>query len=333
MHQTHDHAMLALPPPPRRSFIALAGEDTSRETSRRYRRLLVASDGSTLSNGALTFAARLARRDNAQIDVVSVVRTASQNDSSATYAEEESRRTAARLDRVAAQGDALLGTAAEWSVMVLAGDPLASLARAASARPYDLVLIGVRRGVTCALGYSTALDLAQRIAVPVLAVPEFFRSLPRRAVVGVDGSFAAFAAARAARQLLELPAAIDLVHVARILAAGYSRERRDADIGRRLALLAREMDETDGLQVRSVLLPERDPVAALLRCAKHARADLLALGNRGSPKATPTAKVARSVLERAEQCVLLSGNVPRLPTTWAPSSDEIAIAGSAPFLA
>ena len=332
MHQTHDHAMLALPPPYRRSSLAIAGEDTSRTTSRRYRRLLVASDGSTLSKGALTFAALLGRRDNAQIDVVSVVRTASRNDS-ATDAEDESRRTAARLDCVTAQSEALLGTAAEWTVMVLAGDPLASLARVASARPYDLVLIGVRRGVTCALGYSTALDLAQRIAVPILAVPEFFRSLPQRAVVGGDGSFGASTAARAAVQLLELPASIDLVHVARILAAGYSRERRDADIGRRLGLLAREMDDTHGLRVRSVLLPERDPAAALLRCAKHSRADLLALGSRGSPKARPSAQVARSVLQRAEQCVLLSGGMPRLPTTWAPSSDEIAIAGFAPLVA
>jgi nucleotide-binding universal stress UspA family protein len=317
MHQTHDHAMLSLPPPP---------------SSRRYFRLLVASDGSTLSRGALTVAALLARRDNAQIDVVSVVRTASRDDS-ATGVDDVSRRTEARLEHVAVQSEALLGTDAEWTVIVLAGDPLAILARAASARPYDLVLFGVRRGVTCALGYSTALDLAQRVEVPVLAVPEFFKSLPQRAVVGVDGSAAASAAARAAVRLIEHPGAVDLVHVARILAGGYSRERRDADIGRRLGLLARELEDADGLHVRRLLLPERDPATALLRCAKHSRADLIALGDRGSPGARPSAKVAHAVLQRAEQCVLLAGGIPRLPGSWTQRTDEVAIAGSAPFVA
>jgi hypothetical protein len=299
MHQTHDHAMLALPPPRSRSHSSTARDASSQYASHEYRRLLVASDGGTLSRGALTVAALLAHRDNAQIDVVSVVGS--------------TRR-----------------------------DPLSSLAMAASALRYDLLLIGIgRRGVTCALGYSTAVDLAQRVAVPVLAVPEYFRSLPRRAVVGVDGGAAASAAARAAVRLLERPASVDLVHVARTLVAGYSRElrrwpslaRRDADIGRRLVLLARELDDSDDLHVRQFLLPERDPVAALLRCAKYARANLIALGNQGSAKALPSAKVAHSVLHLARQCVLLCSGTPRLAGTSALRPDETVFARSAPSVA
>jgi hypothetical protein len=341
MHQTHDHAMLALPPPRSRSHSSTARDASSQYASHEYRRLLVASDGGTLSRGALTVAALLAHRDNAQIDVVSVVGSPARDDAAANV-DNESRRAAARLERVADQCKDLLGPTAEWTLTVLAGDPLSSLAMAASALPYDLLLIGIgRRGVTCALGYSTAVDLAQRVAVPVLAVPEYFRSLPRRAVVGVDGGAAASAAARAAVRLLERPASVDLVHVARTLVAGYSRElrrwpslaRRDADIGRRLVLLARELDDSDDLHVRQFLLPERDPVAALLRCAKYARANLIALGNQGSAKALPSAKVAHSVLHLARQCVLLCSGTPRLAGTSALRPDETVFARSAPSVA
>ena len=75
MHQTHDHAMLALPPPHSESRSTTASDGTSRHASYRYRRLLVASDGGLLSRGALALAALLARRDDTPVDVVSVVRT------------------------------------------------------------------------------------------------------------------------------------------------------------------------------------------------------------------------------------------------------------------
>jgi hypothetical protein len=340
MHQTHDHAMLALPPPHSRSPLTTASDASSQHALRGYRRLLVASDGGTLSRGALTLAALLARRDDAQVDVVSVVGAPSP-DCGARDAGDESRRVEARLERVAAQSEALLGRT-EWTLTILAGDPLSSLARVASALPYDLLLIGIaRRGLTCALGHSTALDLAQRVAVPVLAVPEYFRSLPRRAVVGVEGGAAASAAARATVRLLERPSSVDLVHVAPTLVAGHSGEprrrrssaRRDADVGRRLVLLARELDVSADLHVRQFLLPERDPVPALLRCAKHAGASLIALGSHGFTKGWPSVQVAPSVLRLARQCLLLSSGTPGFPYTSAPRPEENVFARSAPSLA
>jgi nucleotide-binding universal stress UspA family protein len=341
MHQTHDHAMLALPPPHSESRSTTARDGSSQHASRGYRRLLVASDGGPLSRGALAFAALLARRDHTPVDVVSVVRT-EPRDAGVANADEEPRRTAARLERLAAQSEELLGPTVEWTLMILAGDPLSRLARAASARPYDLLLIGIgRRGVTPTLGHSTALDLSLRVAAPVLAVPEFFRSLPRRVVVGVDGGVAASAAARAAARLLERPASVDLVHVARTLVPGYAREplrwpslaHRDADIGRRLVLLARELASSDDLHVRQFLLPERDPVAALRRCAKHARANLIALGNHGSAKAWASANVAESILNMADRCVLVSSGASGLLDTQEVHPDETMLADAAPSVA
>ena len=341
MHQTHDHAMLALPPPHSESRSTTASDGAPQRASHEYRRLFVASDGGPLSRGALAFAALLARRDDTPVDVVSVVRTESR-DAGIVDADEESRRTAARLERVAVQCEELLGPTVAWTLMILAGDPLSGLALAASGHPYDLLLIGIgRRGVTPTLGHSTALDLSRRVAVPVLAVPELFRSLPRRMVVGVDGGAAAVAAARAAARLLERPASADLVHVARTLVPGYSHEarrwpfltHRDTDIGRRLVLLERELADSDDLHVRQLLLPERDPVAALRRCAKHARANLIALGNRGSTRAWPSANVARSILYEAERCVLVSSDSSRPLGTPGLHLDESMLPSSPPTVA
>ena len=172
---------------------------------RALRRILVATDGTAASRGALTVARLLARRDGAVIDVVCVLPPWSPPPNAREFRRAIGDPMAARLTRVLRQCHRTLGNVA-WTVRPLEGGVAAGIGDMASAGGHDLVVVGLpRRGVDAwvdrLLRPPTALGVARRTDVPVLAVPATAAALPTRAVAGMEDVPAARVARRAALEV------------------------------------------------------------------------------------------------------------------------------------
>ena len=153
-------------------------------------RILVATDGTAASEGALAVAALLARRDGHDVDVVSVLERWGSSPPDEEFVAITGELLDARLSRVIAQSErAFDGTTTSWTVRVIdssrVGDTIARIARAEG---HALIVTGLPGSwFQKWLRRRTALDVARRSAVPVLAVPRSVATLPAPAVVGVTG--------------------------------------------------------------------------------------------------------------------------------------------------
>lgn len=265
--------VLALPPP----WPGRAPSPFPVARCRPLRRVLVATDGTDASRGALRLAALLAERDGAAVHVATVMERwgppAPVHDFvSGDLMDAVGERVTHRLSRVLPQTQAVFGGTRRWRLRVLDGGVVPSIAAAAD-HAYDLILVGFRgRWMDRLLRRPTALSVARHAAVPVLAVPPEARTLPTRAVVGMDGGAAATAAARAAMRLVDAPAGVQLVRVLRAPA-------------------------------------HADPAARLLAQADVSDADLIALGTHRPASLLDRMRrgVSDRVLAGARGCVLLAG--------------------------
>jgi nucleotide-binding universal stress UspA family protein len=303
-------------PPPRRAV-------TGGAATRALRRILVATDGTPASRGALVVAGLLAQRHGAAVDVLSVLeRWGGPERTSSGGADLVAELTTQRLAAIVPQVEAAIGRRG-WTIKVTDGAVVSSVS-AAAAHGYDLLVVGRRRHwMGRGLRRPTALALAHRAGVPVLAVPSSVGALPTRAVVGIDGSPTARAAARAAIGLMGTPASIDLVHVP---AAAEDDAHDAADPARHrsggtlwiLDELARELEGLEHVTVASVITRRGPPARELLAHARSVDADLIAIGSRvpTSLKRELMGGVSRQVLAATDGCVLVAG------VTDAPSPPE-----------
>jgi nucleotide-binding universal stress UspA family protein len=201
----------ALPPPRHAGQAAEVG----RRDAPRLRRILVATDGTAASQGALVVAGLLARRDGAAVDVVSVLPRWGPPAPVHEFLGITGELLTSRLARVIPQSESALGGGRTlWTVRLIDSTSIvSSIAEAAEAGGHDLIVTGRRRGwIDRLLRRPTALAVAYRAPVPVLAVPERVTALPTQAVVGTDGTEADLPVAPAAVGILEEPATVHLVH-------------------------------------------------------------------------------------------------------------------------
>ena len=263
----------------------------------RLARILVAADGTPASRGALRVASLLARRDDAAVDVVSVLDRWGPPEPVHQYPSVTSELMAGRLSGVLPEARAVLGDAPEWRVRIVDGASVAStLASLAGSEGYDLIVVGTRRRwLDRLLRRSTAADVAHRVSVPVLVVPPSADALPTRAVVGVDGGPATRAAARAAMRLVDAPNGVHVVSLRP--APGATAPMHDADAAHRLLSFADELD------------------AGLIAVGSHRRD--ASLGHR------PRGGVGWRVLREARCAVLLAGEPERTPKREAATSDGV----------
>jgi nucleotide-binding universal stress UspA family protein len=253
--------------------------------------ILVTTDGSSRSDGALRMARAFAQTRQSAVRVVSVIDPARVHGmehsliAGATslaepYQMTKRRATVARqLERIGTAG---------WSISVLVGDPGPTIARFAEEVRSTIVLLGapLDRGVE----KEKMVELARLTAAPLLAVPSETMHPPRTALVGVDFSAFSVAAARTAAELLQPGSTLHLIHVALALprwphlSAAMAEWERTYRLGAatRLATLSREI-------LRSARFPLHvetrvvcgEPVSELMAAAEHFAADLLAVGTRG----------------------------------------------------
>ena len=310
-HPTHARRARLRAAPPHR-----AGKGSEPSLSQRLARILVATDGTAASEGAVIVAGLLARRHHASVDVVSVLPRWGEPPAAHEFLDITGELLEERLASVIPQGQRALGnTTPFWAIRVIDSSNIVdSIAEIARTEGHDLIVTGNRRGwITRWLRRPTALAVAQRSSVPVLVVPQSVSTLPARAVVGVEGADVDLTAAATAVGVLAESAVVHLVHVDSTEKPA-ARGTKDRECGARSAVkfaeIERAIAESAIVGMNSVVLRGREPAARLVAYAEGVKADLVVVGTR--PPATIAERVSGGVggrvLRAADGCVLLCGN-------------------------
>lgn len=185
-----------------------------------FQRLLAASDASEAAEGALRVAQALAERDGATVTAVSVVEPVPYGMPVPDVAiavpvlpVADEAVLAARQQAVSAQGARVGAPLA--AVRVETAMPVQGILQVAAETDAELVVLGIgRHGPLDRLfGSETALQVVRAAQRATLAVPSRMRAVPQHAVVGMDFSDSAIAAARLAARIVGARGRLTLVHV------------------------------------------------------------------------------------------------------------------------
>jgi nucleotide-binding universal stress UspA family protein len=282
--------------------------------------LLVATDGTEQSDGALRVALMRAAEMGANVTVLTVATAQEIMAPEASYALWSEaillRRTALR-EAVESQLARVTGQQRTHSVTLLDGHPAYTIARVAIEQRAVLIVVGLGRHhvVDRLFSDETALQLARICRVPVLAVPAEGRAVSRHAVVAIDFSELSTRAAQAAIEAIGDAGRVDLVHIMpHVLEDAFSIESKEPEerwVEEQLAALARQLVVPDGIEVNRVAIRGR-PAPELLAHARRVGADLIATGTHGRGfVARALIGSVTSQLLRAATCALLT--VPRHP--------------------
>jgi len=251
--------------------------------------VVVASDGSEESLGALIVGRELARRFGSAIELVSVLEPTGVLVPPLRPEPPPLHRGATRLqdrrERLRALCECALHDQALVTTRMLIGDVATSIATAATCHRAELIVTGrVAHGkIERAIRRETPLELARAGPVPVLSVPSASSTLPRVVVVAVGDGHAASRLAPVARALFQDAVAVHLVSVEALVPAPWEREAR-ADENE----LTHQTQRAFADVMASWKLPADVPIethiltgdesSALLSFATTVGADLLAVG-------------------------------------------------------
>lgn len=287
--------------------------------TRRPAIILVASDGTERSDGALRVALARAQATNAALEVLTVARwePIAGPEGMVLWQEGNAERRGSQRRAVEAQLERVTGQPRVHGVTVLDGNPAYTISRVAVERRAALVIVGLgRHGIADRLfSDETAVELARISRVPVLAVPEHAVGLGWHAVVAVDFGDISDRAAQAAIDTVGDQGIVELVHVMPYVhedpfaiegVEPYERWART-----QLDLLAKRLVIPSGVTVKKVAIRGR-AAHELLEYARNVNADVIATGThgRGFVARAVLGSVATKLL-RGATCAVLS--VPRDP--------------------
>lgn len=281
--------------------------------------IIVASDGTRRSDGAIRVALARAEHARAAVEIVTVARwepvsipegMLAWHDDAAACRDDQRRAVEAQLERVT-------GQSRTHAVTALVGNPAHTISRVAVERHAALIVVGLgRRGLTDRLfGDETALQLARISRVPVLAVPEDAELAAWRVVVAVDFGDLAERAAQGALDLVGDDGTVELVHITPFVHEHAFTLDAEAPTARwvrmQLDALANRLVVPAGVRLSSVVLHGR-AAHELLAHAARTGATLIATGThgRGFVARAVLGSVATKLL-RAAPCAVLA--VPRDP--------------------
>lgn len=253
--------------------------------------ILVATDGSHDSDGAVRVGLALSRRDNVPMTMLSVVEPLPVYDSDGITPVEVDRLTAitheSREAAMRAQHDRTHPGIREWPYTIQVGERVGTILASVERNGASLVILGLgAHGVTARLfRRETALRVIRAATTPVLAVPMYGWGVPHSALVAVDFTRSSEDAARAALDLLGGEGTLYLAHVTpRVpIPQGDSRtweEVMTAGVVPRLEAVARRLDPPPGVQVEYVTL-HGEPANELLAFADQFKVDVIAAGAHG----------------------------------------------------
>ncbi|MEO8333609.1 MAG: universal stress protein [bacterium] len=292
--------------------------------------VLMATDGTERSDGALRVAEARAKATGAELELMTVIQSEPVVAAEHMYFGEAEglRRWTVRRREVEEQVERVLGRDTILSITVFAGNPAFTISRVAIERRAALVVVGLGRHDIAHRIFTdeTALQVARIARVPVLAVPASALAAPRHAVVAVDFSDIATRAAQAAIDSVADDGLVDLVHVmpandtGSAGADGYERWATQ-----RLVTLAGQLIVPPGVTVSQALL-RGGAASELLDFANSVGADVISTGTHGR------GFVARAILGsvttklmRGATCSMLA--VPRDPLPALAPSPADAVAG------
>jgi nucleotide-binding universal stress UspA family protein len=277
-------------------------------------RILVGSDGTDASLGAIRVAQLLARRKSASVHALSVA-TPFPHSSVLTLVppaliDDENRHTA--LETLRQQLTTVRGTRG-WTMRATAGFPADSIMGAAERWPADLIVVGLGRHgfIDRLIGSETAVKIAMHSNVAVLAVPPDAQQLPMHAVAAIDFTDASVAAAMLAATLLGPNGLLTLTHAA-FLVKDESDPGSLVDVyttGAREKLEAiRERIHRRMKRRVDVALRPGAVVDALTEIALARKADMIALGGHERPllERLFTGSVRASILRNTGCAVLVA---------------------------
>ena len=186
-------------------------------------RLLVASDGRSLSDGALRLAREIGARYSTAVSEVAVYEPRiplpiSTELRPTGHGETADEPAIASLEaRVRGQRARVIGEASDWPIRIQVGYPAVMIDRVARREAADLVLAGLGPELPQERRFTklTALSVAYASDIPVLAVATSAWRLPTRVLVVLGYDEASLRAARVAMALVEDGGTVHLLHVRR----------------------------------------------------------------------------------------------------------------------
>jgi len=259
--------------------------------------LLVATDGTRDSDGAVRVGLALARRDGVKADVFSVVEAPPFVALDGTPVPDLERLVEIAVEErgitLLAQRDRTHPGIHDWPYELVVGPRVETIVARARATGASFILLGLgAHGLGARLSQrETALRVIRAAGLPVLALPSDAWGVPHSALVAVDFTASSEHAARAALDLLGEDGTLYIAHVTPRLAIpqGDARswdEIRNGAVTPKLEEVVQRLEPSPGVRIEYMHL-HGDPAHELIAFAEETHVDLIAAGTHG-----------RSALER-----------------------------------
>lgn len=240
----------------------------------RFNRVLVATDGSNFSTGAIRTGVALARRHSAHLIGLSVAVYNPEYSSLVPNLEEEAKKCA----REALKSFSAEAGSDAQTVTIEAADPHQGILAAAKAQNANVIVIGRRgkRGLARMMVGDATTKVIGHADGPVLVVPRAARLWEKRILLATDGSCHSEAAADTVSDLAQwasLP-----VTVVSVVTSSHSKARRqEAE-----QAVAADVVRLGGLGVKADgKVVEGRPDEAIVKVAEEVGADLIVMGSHG----------------------------------------------------
>lgn len=240
--------------------------------------VLVATDGSEYSAGAISVGTRFAKLHKAELTVMSMVMIGLETEGMAAdvikQAEVEAREILAMAQAVAREEG--YDTRLELRQGV---NPYKEIVRLADDQHADLIILGRRgrRGLALMMVGESTRKVIGYADCSVLVVPRAAQIWKKRILLATDGSRHGEMAAEAAGQLAKifnLP--VSVVSVMRPKFDEVRRAEAQLEVGRVTEALGQE-----GIEIDSAILEGADPAGAIVELARQRGADLIVMGSHG----------------------------------------------------
>ena len=287
--------------------------------------VLIATDGTSQSDGAVATGCALAAMLGGGVRVVAVerpLRLAVPDTPELIDPRIKIRLTADLMGLVRSQCARIVPVTPDAPTVqpeVLMGDPPRVLGQAAVSAGAQLLVTGLgAHDLTDRIfGDETALKLARISRVPVLAVPEKSLTVPRRAVAGVDFSEASIYAAQTALRLLPMGGELHLVHIVsrerQMLEPWMSEREYDRLVAHNFRRLRARLGQREGVTLTDAIRAG-EGARGLLAYVEEIDADLIVTGSHGHGFVTRLVlgSTTTKVLRSAKCAVLVVPPVERL---------------------
>jgi nucleotide-binding universal stress UspA family protein len=253
--------------------------------------LVVATDGTPASDGAVRVGLALARRDGVNADVFSVVEPPPYLDLDGMPIPDTDQLVLiareGRGERLLAQRDRTHPGIHDWPYTLGIGPRVETIVGRAADTGASLILLGLgAHGVGARLNMrETALRVIRGAGKPVLALPSDAWGVPHSALVAMDFTASSEHAARVALDLLAGEGTLYLAHVTPRVAIpqGDSRTWEEITTGAvipKLEAVVRRLNPSPAIRVEYVLL-HGEPAHELVAFAEQLRIDMIAAGTHG----------------------------------------------------